>query len=506
MLPGKKYKPEDVFWMVWRRKWALVIPFVLVSIGTFLYARSLPNLYRSETVMLIEPQQVPESYVRPTVTTRVQDRLRSVRETALTRTRLEKIITDLNLYPAERSKLPLEDVIEKMRKDVSVEVGKGETFRFGFVYTDPKKAMQVVQTISESFTDANRVDRSTVAASTTQFLGRQLEDARKRLEEQERKIADFQRNHAGQLPSERDANLQVMHNLQLQVQTLSDSMNRDRDRRLFLERVLADLEPQAQTVRKNTQDTQVNAAEGSVTRVGSGTAAEQLESAREALKGLEMHLKPEHPDVQYMNRLIADLEVKAKAEAAAPPAATSRPPRPRNQEEAATLRRIQEAKEEIAAVDIQIASKQAEEKRIRAEITTFQGRVAATPGLEADYTSLTRDYETVRMAYQSLLAKQEDSKIAKNLVDEKIGETFATLDAARMPESPFKPNRLMINLIGSLIGLGVGFGLVALLDYKDRGLRTEDDVLAVLNLPVLATIPVIGGGKGKLRERRRRLR
>ncbi len=351
----------------------------------------------------------------------------------------------------------MEDVIEKMRKDVSVEVAKGETFRFSFVYTDPKKAMQVVQTISDSFTDANRVDRSTVAASTTLFLGRQLLDARTRLEEQERKIADFQRNHAGQLPSERDANLQVMHNLQLQVQTLFDSMNRDRDRRLFLERVLADLEPQAQTARKNVQDAQGNTAEGPAARLAAGTAAEQLENARETLKGMEIHLKPEHPDIQYMKRLIADLEVKAKAEAAAPPSATTRPPRPRNQEEANTLRRIQEAKEEIAAVDIQIASKQAEEKRLRAEIAGFQGRVAATPGLEAEYTSLTRDYETVRMAYQSgriaatpgleadytamtrdyetlrlayqsLLAKQEDSKIAKNLVDEKIGETFKTLD------------------------------------------------------------------------------
>ncbi len=506
MLPGKKYKPEDVFWMLWRRKWALVIPFVLVSLGTFLYARTLPDLYRSETVMLIEPQQVPESYVRPTVTTRVQDRLRSVRETALTRTRLEKIITDLNLYPAERGKLPLEDVIEKMRKDVSVEVGKGETFRFSFVYTDPKKAMQVVETISGSFTDANRTDRSNAAASTTNFLDRQLTDARKRLVEAEGKIADFQRLHAGQLPSERPANLQVMHNLQLQVQALLDSMNRDRDRRLFLERVLADLEPQAQTARKSVQDPQGNAAEGPAARLGAGTAAEQLENARETLKGMEIHLKPEHPDIQYMKRLIVDLEAKAKAEAAAPPSATTRPPRPRNQEEAATLRRIQEAKEEISAVDIQIASKQAEEKRLRAEIAGFQGRLSATPGLEAEYTIITRDYETLRLAYQNLLAKQEDSKIAKNLVDDSIGETFTTLDEARMPEAPVSPNRPMINLVGALIGLGIGLGLVALLDYRDKGLRSEEDVLAVLHLPVLATIPVIGSGKGRVRNRRQKAR
>ncbi len=454
MLPGKKYKPEDVFWMVWRRKWALVIPFVLVSLGTFWYAWKLPDLYRSETVVLVEPQQVPENYVRSTVTTKLQDRLRSIREQALVRTRLEGIIKEFNLYPAERRKLPMEDVIEKMKKDVSVELAKGETFRISFVYPSAKTAMQVVQKISNSFTDENRSDRKDVAEATSVFLEKQLDDARTRLLEQESKIANFQRQHAGQLPSERDANLQVMHNLQLQVQALLDSMNRDRDRRLFLERVLADLEPQAQTARKSVH-----------------TAAEQLENARETLKGMEIHLKPEHPDIQYMKRLIVDLEAKAKAEAAAPPSATTRPPRPRNQEEAATLRRIQEAKEEISAVDIQIASKQAEEKRLRAEIAGFQGRLSATPGLEAEYTIITRDYETLRLAYQNLLAKQD-----------------------------------MINLVGALIGLGIGLGLVALLDYRDKGLRSEEDVLAVLHLPVLATIPVIGSGKGRVRNRRQKAR
>jgi len=507
VLPGKKYKPEDVFWMVWRRKWALVIPLVLVSLGTFLYARALPDLYRSETIVLVEPQQVPENYVRSTVTTKLQDRLRSIREQALVRTRLEGIIKEFNLYPAERLKLPMEDVVEKMRKDVSVELAKGETFRISFVYTDAKTAMQVVQRISNSFMDENRSDRKDVAEATSVFLDKQLADARTRLLEQESKIADFQRRHAGQLPSERDANLQVMHNLQLQVQALLDSTNRDRDRRLFLERVLAELEPQAQTARKSVQDPLGNAAEGPAARLGAGTAAEQLENARETLKGMEIHLKPEHPDIQYIKRLVADLEVKAKAEAAAPPSATTRPPRPRNQEEATTLRRIQEAKEEISAVDIQIASKQAEEKRLRAEIAGFQGRIAATPGLEADYTAMTRDYETLRLAYQSLLAKQEDSKIAKNLVEEvTIGERFKTLDDARMPEAAFKPNRLMINLVGALIGLGVGLGLVALLDYRDKGLRSEEDVLAVLNLPVLATIPVIGSGRGRVRNRRQKAR
>jgi hypothetical protein len=229
-----------------------------------------------------------------------------------------------------------------------------------------------------------------------------------------------------------------------------------------------------------------------------------LDAAREALKGLELHLKPEHPDVVYMRRVVQDLEVKARAEAAAQPslAAPERPPRARTAEETNTLRRIQETRQEIAGVDVQLASKQAEEKRLRDQIAVFEARVAATPALQAELTALTRDYETVQRGYESLLAKQEDSKVAAALERRQIGEVFKVLDKARLPEGPTSPNRLLINLVGALAGLGIGFGFIALLDYRDKGLRSEDDVLSVLHLPVLAAIPVIETRRDRRRARR----
>ena len=129
MLPGRKPTPEDMLRLVWRRKWAVILPFLLVSAGTFVAARTLPNRYRSETVILVVPQKVPESYVRSTVTADIGDRLRSIREQILTRTRLELIVRDFDLYRAERARMPIEDVVEAMRRDVLVEIVKGETFR-----------------------------------------------------------------------------------------------------------------------------------------------------------------------------------------------------------------------------------------------------------------------------------------------------------------------------------------------------------------------------------------
>lgn len=485
--------------MLWRRKWAVILPFLFVSAGTALVAWNLPNRYRSETVILVVPQRVPESYVRATVTSDISDRLRTIREQILSRTRLEVIIKDLNLYAYERARMPMEDVVERMRRDVVVDIVKGNSFRVAYTCDNPKNAMQVAERLASEFTKENLEDRELLASATTDFLQSQLEAARRSLAEQEARLADFQRRHMGQLPSERDANLQVMHNLQLQVQAVLEAANRDRDRRLFLERTLADLEaPQAQAARPVVQTPPATPADDAFTSVGQGTAAERLEYARDALKGLELRQKPEHPDVVYMKRLIADLEAKAKAEAAAP---SARPPRPKTPEEALAARRIADIKEELRAVDIQLASKQREETRLRQQIASFQGRVAATPALEAELTALTRDYNTLQLGYQSLLAKQQDSKIAGALEQRQIGEVFRVLDRASLPESPISPNRAMINLVGMLAGLALGLGLAALLDYRDKGLRSEDDVMAVLRLPVLATIPVIGRA-GRRRSRR----
>jgi capsular polysaccharide biosynthesis protein len=162
-------------------------------------------------------------------------------------------------------------------------------------------------------------------------------------------------------------------------------------------------------------------------------------------------------------------------------------------------------RQELAGVDIQLASKQIEEKRLRDQIASIQSRVTATPALAAEFTALTRDYNTIQNSYSSLLAKYEDAKAAAALERRQIGEQFKVLDRPRVPESPISPNRPLINLMGAMAGLGVGLGLVVLLEQRDKSLRSEDDVLSVLRLPVLAVIPVIETSFDRKRKRRRRV-
>ena len=135
----------------------------------------------------------------------------------------------------------------------------------------------------------------------------------------------------------------------------------------------------------------------------------------------------------------------------------------------------------------------------------LSSRVQAAPGLESQLTELMRDYTTLQEGYTSLLKRSEDAKIAVNMERRQIGEQFRILDGARLPERPISPNRVQINLMGILAGFAIGLGVAALLEYRDTTVKTDDDIVTALALPVLAVIPVMTSASERRALRRKRL-
>ena len=490
MLPGSTYRPEDILQILRKRIWLLLVPFAVVSAGVAAWAYKLPDSFRSETVILVVPQRVPESFVRSTVTTRIEDRLQSITQDILSRTRLERIIQDFNLYAAARQTGIMEDIVERMRRDISVQVLRGDSFRVGYVGDNPRTVMRVTERLTTLFIDENLRERETLAEGTNQFLESELEAARRRLVESEKRVEDYRRRFAGQLPSQTDSNLQVLQNTQMQIQQLAESMNRDSERRLEVDRQLAELQSQ------QTDDT----AGVTPANAGAPSLKQQLEAAKSALTVLQTRFKETHPDVQKVAKAVQDLEAKVAAlppdEAAAAPAGSSIA--------AARKKRIGELQAALAQVDRQLKAKAEDEQRLRHQVTVYQARLEAAPTRESEMIELTRDYDTLQKQYTSLLAKKEDSKISANLERRQIGEQFKLLDPARIPERPFSPDRHMLIGMGLAAGLGIGVLLVGLLEYRDKSFKTDQEVSRLLSLPVLAVVPVMqsaGERKWALRKR-----
>ncbi len=498
MLPGKTYTPEEVLRIVWRRKWLLIVPFVVASITTFVIARRLPETYRSETLIQVVPQRIPDSYVRSTVTARIQDRLGGIQQMILSRSRLERIILDFDLYPEERKLSAMEDVVETMRtRDVKVAVERGDAFRVTYTSDEALTAQKVAQRLGSLFIDENLRDREALADQTSQFLEGQLEGAKRSLLEHEKKLEEYRQRYSGELPTQTQGNLQAIQNAQMQVQGISEAMNRDRERRLLVERQLADLESSEST------PLPVQVPAGGTDVVSVGTTAELLEQANAQRQTLMIRLKPDHPDLIAVNRRIRDLEIKLQGEMARRPTADVPQARPVSASDVLRQNRMRDLRANLAAIDRDLSGNQLKEQQLRASISAYQAKVDAAPRRESELIELTRDYSTFQGIYTSLLAKREDSKLAANVERQQIGEQFKILDPAQVPERPFSPNRLRILMIGSALGLGLGLGILGLLEYRDSTFKTEEDVLRLLQIPVLALVPMMASER-EVRTRRRR--
>ena len=501
MIPGKQYTPEDIALIAWRRKWWAILPAIVITGAVAAWVRTLPNLYRSDTLILVVPQRVPENYVKSTVTTRIEDRLQSIQQQILSRTRLERIIQDFNLYADARKTAIMEDVVDRMRTNISVQVVKGDAFRVSFTADEARTAMRVCERVASLFIEENLRDREVLAEGTNQFLEAQLEDARRRLIETERKVEEYKRTYSGELPEQREANMQGLHNAEMQLQSLTEAMNRDRDRRLVVERLIADAESPDSVLLPPVPTGPPPQLGPDGLPVGA-TAAQQLEAAQATLQQMQTRLTPQHPDILRMKRVIAELQKKADIEALAKPLSSPSTP---TVSPAERLRktRIAEMKAELEKIDKQIAARVELEQRLHATVATYQKRIEAAAGRQSELTELSRDYQTLQTTYQNLLSKKEDSKVAANLERRQIGEQFKILDPARLPERPTSPNRPQLQSIGLAAGIAFGIALMVLIEYLDKTLKSEADVTAALNLLVLATVPILPEVGSRVGRRRR---
>ncbi|HEY2434180.1 MAG TPA: XrtA system polysaccharide chain length determinant [Vicinamibacterales bacterium] len=500
MLPGKQYKPEDILGLLRQRLWLIALPLVVCAIATFAVARKIPKKYQSQTLILVIPQRVPESYVRSTVTARIEDRLSSLREQILSRTRLEHVVQDFNLYPEKRRRSTMEDVIEGMRGDIDVKVERSDAFRVSYISDDPRTAQKVTERLASLFIEENLRDREVQAEGTSQFLDSALEEARRQLIDHEHKLEDYKRQHAGELPTQVQSNMQAIQSAQLQLQALTESINRDRDRRLVLERQVADLQV--------AQDPMPLVAIGAAPAAVAPSTAQQLDAAQARLQALELHYTAEHPDVKAMKVVVADLEAKLRAESPAPspsPAGQPAPVRPATAAETLRQNRVRDLTSEMRNLDGQVDRKQADAKQVEAVIAGYQAKVDAVPTRESQLTELTRDYATLQNTYTTLLAKREDSKLAANLEKNQIGEQFKVLDPARAPERAYSPNVLLISAAGSAFGLVLGVGCAAFLEYRDTTFKSVEEIRQLIDLPVLALIPVMTSARERRAVRRRRI-
>lgn len=474
---------------LWRRRIWFLVPLVLGVVAGVAALRVLPPTYRAETKVLVEPQRVPIDYVKPTVVVSMQDRLRTIEPLIKNRDNLERIVREIGLYPELRDAVPMDLLVERAARDLLVEP-RGDTFYISFKSSDPVKAARTANRVADLFIQSNLQLRENQAQGTSKFLESELAATKRRLEQQEARIAAFKSAHMGNLPEQRDTNLQAVEQLQTKLEINMEAMDKAETRRLLLQTQIAEM-------RREAEQRRAAPARSILTESAPG-APSRLEQLRAELIQLRARYTDRHPDVI---RVAAEVEQLEKLESAKP----ARQAAVEVEEIAPEPARIDPTlKAELASVDLELRSLRAERGRILADISHTQGRLENVPRVEQDLLSLTRDYDNIRNSYESLLDKRLNARLYENLEKSQQAERFTIIERAMPPRFPYEPKPLLV--IGLGLVAGGAFGLLLAL-LRERTDPTYSDVQsfqeAFPGVPVLATIPVFKGAPETSRAGRR---
>jgi polysaccharide chain length determinant protein (PEP-CTERM system associated) len=490
--------------LVRRHTWHFLVPFFFGWLVVWTASWFMPSVYRSGTLILVEEPTVPQQFVMPNVAGDLQGRLNSITQQILSRTRLLHIIDQFSLYRKEREHGSPDDLVERMRKDIEIELVRSpdrqELTSFNIYYSadNPHTAQLVTGELSNLFISENLEVRQQQSENTTRFLESQLEEARANLAQQEQKVRQFKDRYLGQLPGQLQTNLQILSGLQSQLQNEEDALNRAKQQDVYLESLLN----QYHTIQRTTKS-------GNGTPVGLPALDQELDRLKAQLADLSSRYTDRHPDVrklkeqiakteQLKTRVAADLNSKASDSGAD----TASVGTAKDYSDLANASPMFQIQSQFKANQTEIANRQRSIHQLQARIADYQSRLNQEPVREQQLTDLTRGYDQSKADYDSLLRKKNESELATSLERQQQGEHFRVLDPPNLPAKPYSPNRLKLLGIGLLVGAVLGVGLSAATEMADDRVYAGKELKKLLPADVIVEIPPLMTAKEQAKETR----
>jgi polysaccharide chain length determinant protein (PEP-CTERM system associated) len=479
MAANRELNSTDAKRVLRRYWWILPISTVLLTIVAWVAANVLPKRYTSQTMVLVEEPSVSTKIIDQAVADDLNHRLSTMQEQILSRSRLQPIIERLNLYPEDRGRVHIDELVERLRGALTVkpvESMQGTNTRQlpGFYITatfdSPQLAQQVCTEITSMFLAQNARQSEQQASSTTNFLAEQLATAKTKLDQEDAKLADFKRQHPGSLPEDNPANMGFLMGTNSQLEANTQALSRAQQEKAFNESLLQQEEANWKT--RTTGGTNLDSAD------------QQLSLLQDQLTVLLSRYTPDHPDVIKTESQIAELkkrmaEPPKQASANAPAQSTHEPPQ------------IQLLRAKLRQDDLTIANLQRAQAQIQSQASKLQVRMEASPMVEQQYKEITRDHQSASEIYNDLLKKSQSSATYGALVHEQDSEQFRVYDPPNLPQSPSFPKKPYFLGGGAFGGLAIGFGILFLLAMMDKTIHSEHDAELFLQLPVLTVVPTL---------------
>lgn len=509
-----EFSPLSIARALWKRRWFVVAFWFAGTAATIGIVFSLQPLYSAYAIIQVESQQIPEAYVAATVQTPLEARLDMLKQQVLSRDRLWGLIENLNLYPKERSRVTKEEVLRIMRDDIGINLVRGWSSRgpgaFEVVYKAPQPeiAAEVANRVGLFFINENLRQRTDEATGTSDFLNQQLAEAEKRLRQHETMMKEFKLTHIGELPQQEAALLASMSQSRTELLGIQEALGRAQQNKLILESSMAYAQALArerqEAARRQAEVNNTPQAVAAAPAPAAPAAPTELDRALRDLNVARARYYDSHPDVQRLIQEVQRLEREDTARRALERQGQDRQPQPADDRRAAAPvatpanrvpqdvaaaenLRVEELRAQLAAVSQDMQHLENRRRRVLDEIADVQNRIRALPVREQQLAAITRDYETCRTNYASLLNKKLAAEVAVNMERWQKSQRFVMLDQARIPQKPSRPRRLLLTAMGTLFSLLAGAAGAFLLQWKANRLLGEWELPP--NTPILGRVP-----------------
>ncbi len=544
---------DQIRGIIRRQKNIFITLFLLTWLAAIALALFLPPVYRAETTILIEEQQIPQEFVRTTITSYVEERLQVITQQIMSRPRLEEIIERFSLYPEMKKNHTRAEIIERLHKDISLQTvsadvvdrrtGRPSTatiaFNLSYEGADPSTVAKVTNRLASLYLEENLRQREKRVSNITSFLQQEHNGLTKRINNLEDKLSAFKQQHGRELPEFNNVNLQAVNRLTRDLEQNRMQLSSLYERKIYLEGQLAGIDPQQN---RNS----LRSDEGRLLLPPN----ERLKSLRLELLNLQSRYSDKHPDIIKIKREIAELEahqpeqqsgaveleakkeqlkkLKLQEKELVGKLGTKHPDRIRLEKEISKLELEIEKnrsdlknsnvdlapesatnpayiniKVQIQSAGLEIAALKAAIKRNQQKLEEYQARLENAPLVERDYNKMLRELEQAQARNADISQKLTEAQVAQEMEESQQGERFTIIDPALVPEKPSKPNRLAIALIGFVLALGFATGIAALRENLNSTIKNSADLARLTGLPLLTTMPVM---ENRSERRRRRLR
>ncbi len=506
MIENRELTMEDYLAMLKRRLKVILIPALLAPLAGFLISYAFPPKYTSQSLVLVQGQKVPDAYVQPVITSDFTQRIATLQQQVLSPSRLKPMLETMGITkPEEQSKLigdiqtnvQVQPVITNMSAAAStagIAAKKNKPSAnstpvpgFNVSYTDSnaRRAQQICDSITSLILTENSKSRAETAKDTTEFLGRQVDEAKRALDDQDSKLADFKKKYMGQLPGDADNNVRILMTMNSQLDASTQTLNRAQQDKAYTESMLAQ---------------QLAAWKATQSSTNPQTLEQQLSQLQAQLLQLQARYTNDHPDVIKTKADIAEVQKKLDQLNNAAASGTSDSTNDKaNVAEPPEIRQLRLQVHQYQEVNQQST---ADQKRLQQQIQVYQSRASMSPAIEEQYKLVTRDYDNAQKFYQDLLAKKSQAELATSMESQQQGEQMTILNLASLPDYPSFPNRSLFAGAGLGAGLAIGLFIGIILEFGDKSIRTEKDAAAVMDLPLLVSVPwlveeeVPGNGNG----------